>query len=263
MLKKLLKYDLLNVYKVLVVFYILAIIFAGFTRIFLNINNSTIFNIIGQICSGICISMIFNIIINNIMRVWVRFSKNLYGDESYLTHTLPVNKKTIYLSKFLTSIITMFTSVIMIILSVFIAYYSKENLEFVRNLLTSIANIYDSTVVNFLLVTFFVFFLELTVLLQAGYTGLILGNKMNNNKLLFSILFGFISYIVTQVFTLILIFIAGIFNQEIMNLFMTNEIANLEMLNVIMYLAIAIYLLCIIIYYFIDIKIFNKGVNVD
>ena len=61
MLKKLLKYDLQNVYKVLIVFYSLSLFFSILTRIFLSIENSFIMNIIGQICSGTTIAMIFNI----------------------------------------------------------------------------------------------------------------------------------------------------------------------------------------------------------
>ena len=70
MLKKLLKYDLQNVYKLLIVFYSLSLFFAILTRIFLSIENSFIMNIIGQICSGTTIAMIFNILINNLMRLW-------------------------------------------------------------------------------------------------------------------------------------------------------------------------------------------------
>ena len=81
MLNKLLKYDLQYNFKVVSVFYILSIFFAILTRIFLNIENSFIMNIIGKICSGVTISMIFNIIINNIMRLWARFRNNLYKDE--------------------------------------------------------------------------------------------------------------------------------------------------------------------------------------
>lgn len=130
MLRKLLKYDLENIYKILVVFYTLAIFFAILTRIFLNIENSFIMEIIGKICSGTTIAMIVNILINNLLRIWVRFRSNFYGDESYLTHTLPVKKETLYLSKFLTFIITLFTSFLVLGASLFIAYYSKENLEF-------------------------------------------------------------------------------------------------------------------------------------
>lgn len=89
MLKKLLKYDLKWSYKPLVIFYILAFIFACLGRIFSEIENSMIFNIIGQICKGALIAMLVNILINNLMRVWARFIKNIYKDESYLTHTLP------------------------------------------------------------------------------------------------------------------------------------------------------------------------------
>ena len=68
MLKNLLKYDLKKVYKNLIIFYSLSLFFGVLTRIFLNIDNSMVMLIIGKICSGITISMFFNIIINNLMR---------------------------------------------------------------------------------------------------------------------------------------------------------------------------------------------------
>ena len=126
MLKKLLKYDLESIFKFIVIFYSLSLFFGVLTRIFLNINGSFIMNIIGQISSGATISMMVSILINNLMRLWVRFKNNFYGDESYLTHTLPVEKKTLYLSKILTAIITLFTSILVITLTLFVAYYSKE-----------------------------------------------------------------------------------------------------------------------------------------
>ena len=107
MLRKLLKYDLKYMFKFLIIFYSLAIFFGTLTRIFLSIENSLIMNIIGQVCSGAAISMMFSILINNLMRFWVRFRSNFYGDESYLTHTLPISKSTLYLSKALTSIISL------------------------------------------------------------------------------------------------------------------------------------------------------------
>ena len=99
MLGKLLKYDLKWIYKVVGVFYILAIIFSVAGRLLKNIENSVIFSVISQITIGIAISMMASSLINCIMRLWARFIKNLYKDESYLTHTLPVKKKTIYTSK--------------------------------------------------------------------------------------------------------------------------------------------------------------------
>jgi len=72
--------------------------------------------------------------VNNLLRLWIRFKNTLYDDESYLTHTLPVDRKTIYLSKIVVSMITMFTSILVIVLTLFIAYYSKENMETLKNM---------------------------------------------------------------------------------------------------------------------------------
>lgn len=263
MLKKILKYDLQYIYKVLVVFYILSILFALFTRAFWLFTNSTIFNILGYVASGCTISFIFSILINNIMRAWARFVKNTYGDESYLTHTLPVSKQTLYLSKFLSSIITMFTSVLVILLTVFIAYYSKDNLEALRSSLNMLATVYDSSIIKILMVILFVFFLEMSMLIQTGYTGIILGHKSNNNKMVKSIIYGILIYLATQVLTLLIIFAAGIFNNDIMQLFISNQVVNISVVKFVMYLGLLIYIIYLIVYYIVDIKLFQKGVNVD
>lgn len=263
MLKKMLKYDLKDIFKGLIVFYSLSLFFAILTRMFFNIENSFIMNIIAQICSGVTISMMFNILINNLMRMWGRFKQNLYGDESYLTHTLPLDKKTIYLSKTLTSLITLFTSIGVIGLTLFVAYYSKENLEFLKNLLLPIADTYNSTILNVLLAFLFVFFLEIVNTLQSGFTGIILGHKINSSKTLYSILFGFGVYICLQVVVLLLTFIAALFNPDLMNLFITSDILNVGILKFVICLAIIIYALTFIVGYFINVKLFSEGVDVE
>ena len=263
MLKKLIKYDLRDSYKILVVFYMLSIFFATLTRIFLYVDNSLIFEVIGKICSGTTIAMFFNIIINNMMRLWVRFKTNFYSDESYLTHTLPVDKKTLYLSKTLTSIITLFTSALVICLSLFIAYYSKENILLVKNLLLPLATVYDSTIVMIIFEFILVCFLEIMNMLQSGYVGIVLGHMKNNNKTAFSILFGFVTYLLTQVFVILVVFLFALFNKDLMNLFYTVDALSIDVLKICIYLAIFVYSLNIFILYYVNIKLFNKGVNVD
>ena len=263
MLKKLLKYDLKYTFKVLIVFYILSLFFAVLTRILFNIDDSFIMSIIAKISSGTVIAMIVNCLINNIIRLWVRFKNNLYGDESYLTHTLPVDKKNIYLSKILTSIITLFTSMIVIAITLFIAYYSKENIELIKNLLLLVADIYDVSIILMIVVMLFIVFLEIFNLLQSGYIGMIIGHMMNNYKFGLSILFGFITYLVSQFFVLISLFICALFNKDIMNLFITNEIINVDMVKTIIYMSLFTYSVTAIINYLVNLNLFKKGVNVD
>ena len=264
MLGKLIKYDLENINKLLIIFYIITLIFAVLTRIFLSIENSFIFDIIGKICSGTTIALMINSIINNIIRLWVRFKSNLYGDESYLTHTLPVTKNQIYLSKFITSFITLFVSTLVIILTLFIAYYSKENLDFlIKGLLDPIAKIYDSSAIVIILLFIFICFLELFNILQAGYFGMICGHKMNSNKLLLSVAFGFIGYMVLQFILILILFVFAIFNKDIMNLFHTTGAVGIDMIKTVIWYGIIGYSVLIIIGFFVNIKLFNKGVNVD
>lgn len=263
MLKKLIKYDLKDVYKILVIFYGLSLFFAILTRAFLSIENSFIMEVIGKICSGVTISMMFNILINNLMKLWVRFKNNFYGDESYLTHTLPVDKKTLYLSKTLSSIITLFTSMLVIALSLFIAYYSKENIEIVKNLLLPLASIYDSTVVTIIVSFIFILFLEIMNMLEVGYVGVVIGHMKNNNRMLFSLLFSFIIYLCTQVFAIFCVFIVALFNKDLMNLFYTMDTLNIDTIKLCIYIAVFAYLLNVVILYFINLKLFKKGVNID
>ena len=263
MLGKLIKYDFKSNFKFLMIFYILALFFAVLTRIFLNIEDSFILNIVGKVCSGTTIAMIFNILINNLMRVWVRFKQNLYGDESYLTHTLPVERKDIYLSKILTSIILIFISMGVISLVMFVAYYSKDSLKFLKDLLLPVVEIFDSTMLLFVLAFIFILFLEVANLLQIGFTGIILGHRMNNNKTLFSVLFGFAGYSVIQIILLVVLFIISLFNKDMLNLFFTNEIINMEMVKFIVMLSIFMYSISIIGVYFINQKLLSKGINVD
>lgn len=108
MLGKLLKYDLKWVYKVVVVFYILAFIFSVIGRGLRLIENSLVFSVVTQIVFGIAISMMVSSLINCLMRLWARFIRNVYKDESYLTHTLPVEKKAIYASKVISAIFCSF-----------------------------------------------------------------------------------------------------------------------------------------------------------
>ena len=263
MLKKLLKYDLKYMFSVVVIFYGLSLVFALLTRIFLNIENSFIMYVIGQICNGCMISMIFNILINNLMRLWARFKQNFYGDESYLTHTLPIDKKTLYLSKMISTVITLFTSFLVIVLTIFIAYYSNDFVDMIKNILFPLTNAYNVNVVLIILAFAFIFFLEILNIVQVVYTGLILGHRKNNLKVWLSIVYGFVAMTISQLFVLLVLFIIALFNKDILNLIFTNELISMESTKIIIYMSIILYTIIVTVENIINIKLFKKGVDVD
>ena len=263
MLSKLLKYDLKWIYKVVGIFYILALFFSILSRLFMSIDNSTLFAVVTQITNGFAISMIISSLINCIMRLWVRFIRDIYKDESYLTHTLPVLKKTIYLSKIISSIISIFTTFIVALVCLYVCYYSKENLEVIKNMLEITASIYNTDIINLLLIIFLVLFLEIMFILMVGYIGIIIGHKSNKNKMKKTLITSFTLYILTQGLTLLIIFIIALFNNDIMNLINTSDAVDIKTIKSIMNISILIYVIYNLMYYFIGKWQFEKGVNVD
>lgn len=264
MLNKLLKYDLKYMIKAMTVFYILAIFFAILTRILFEVEQSVIIHLIGQISLGCMVSMIFNILINTMMRSWTRFRDSLYKDESYLTHTLPVTKNDLYNSKFIQTLIFFFIGFIVILLSLFITFYSKETWLVITNYIKTITIGLNMSTAFFIVIAIILIFLEVFNAIQCGFLGIILGHRRNNSKVGFSVLFGFIFYLLSQTLVLGLVFIYGIFNPSVMELFKT-AVINIDV-SAFKSLAIVSSILYIIIILTMSIickKLLNKGINIE
>jgi hypothetical protein len=109
-----------------------------------------------------------------------------------------------------------------------------------------------------------IIFLEVFNAIQCGFLGIILGHKMNNGKIGYSVLFGFITYLLAQSLILGLVFVYGIFDSTVMELFKTATI-NIDV-TAFKTLAIVSSLLYIIIIFIMNIlckKELSKGVNVE
>ncbi len=263
MLVKLLKYDLKYMIRNMIIFYILAIFFSILTRILFSLKQTIIVNIIGQITVGCMFSMIASTLINTLMRSWVRFNDSIYKDEAYLTHTLPVTKKNIYDSKFIETLIFFVIGFLVVILSLFIAYYTKDRWIMLKGLIDSITTGLNFNPTLFVVSAIAVIFLEIFNAIQCGFLGLILGHKKNNNKIAYSILFGFIAYIVSQSIVLFLVFVVGLFNPTIMDLFKSNILLDTNSFKLLVLLSIILYLIIIFIMNMLCKYIFNKGVNIE
>ena len=263
MLKKLLKYDFKDIYKFLSVFYILSIIFAILTRVLLGLKQTIIIGIISQISMGFMFSMLASSLINTLMRNWVRFKDTLYKDESYLTHTLPVTKSQIYESKFILSLTNLATTFIVIILSVLIAYSGKDNLSITTNYIDSVSRIFNTSAISFVILIILILFLEIYAGLQSGFLGIILGHKKSNNKVMHSVIFGFVTYIIIQLIVLFILFITALFNKDIMKMFTDNVLPPLSAIKSIVLLFSIIYVAIIIGTNITCVKKLNNGVNVE
>lgn len=264
MLIKLLKYDLKYMIKNMCVFYILAIFFAVITRLLALPEQTVMLGILGQISSGCTIAMIVNIAINSMMRSWVRFRESLYKDEAYLTHTLPVTKNDLYNSKFIQTLIFFFIGFVIVLLSLFIAYYTPDTWMIIKEYIKNITIGFNMSTVFFITMAIVIVFLELFNAIQCGFLGIILGHRRNSGKIGFSILFGFIAYLIAQTLVLGLVFVYGIFDPTVMDLFKTGTInIDVNAFKVLAIVASAIYLIIIFIMSIMCKKLLKKGVNIE
>lgn len=261
MLKKLLKYDLKNLYKFLTVFYILAIFFSLTTKVLSIINQTTIVTILKSISTGIMFAMIANILINNLMRIWVRFKETVYGDESYLTHTLPVEKKTLYNEKFLLSLITLTTSFIVILITLVISFYTRDTFIKLKEMINTILINTNINNIEFIIVIIGILFLEIFNVIQTGTLGIIIGHKKNNHQIILSVAFSFIIDMIEQSFMLIVLIIFGLFNSNIMKIF-TTDTFNPIIIRPLLYISVILYLVIILVVRLISQKELEKGVNI-
>jgi hypothetical protein len=90
--------------------------------------------------------------------------------------------------------------------------------------------------------------MEIVFILLVGYTGIILGHKRNKNKMMHTLIGSFIMYLGTQGITLLIIYIFGLFNKNVINVINTTDIVNINSIKTIMYLGIIIYMIYDIVY---------------
>ena len=244
-------------------FYILAIFFAITTRLLFSLEQTFIINIIGQISVGCMFSIMANILINVLMRSWIRFRDSIYKDEGYLTNTLPVTKNDIYNSKFIQTLIFFVFSFIVVLIGLFIAYYTEDRWTLLTSYVNNMTMGLDFNTTLFIISLIAIIFLEIFNAIQCGFFGIIMGYKKNSNKVGYSVLFGFIAYLLSQSIVLLLIFVVGLFNSSIMSLFQNNILLDTSALKLLVVLAIVLYLLIIGVMNLICKKQFNKGIDIE
>lgn len=264
MLTKLLKYDLKWIYKVVAVFYCLAFFFSFLSFFLAKVEGSALFSILYGISNGFAIAMVANCVINCIMRSWVRFRNNIYKDEAYLTHTLPVSRSNIYLSKVLSAILCMFTSVAVSALCLILCYCNNETIfDYLKVMSDSLSASLDLSAFVLLGVFLIEIFFQLVFILLLGYNGIILGHRSNKNKMLNSIIIGFAMYMVFNMISVVAVFAAGLFSDQIMNLIKTSDAIDASLLKTLLLCAAALYAVYNIVCYAMGSRLLKKGVDIE
>ena len=263
MLNKLFKYDFKWITKVLYIYYIIIAFVSIALKIvehFVNTDPSLLLVIVDKTLVSLLIGAIASIMINTIMRIWVRFIRNFYKDESYLTHTLPVTKSELFNSKVLAGICSLLLSALVIVVCLAFIYLDKDSIENIKVMLDSLVAVYNLPfAICFVVGVILIVALEIIYMMMCGVLGITVGHKFNNYKMLKSILIGLGSYGCLSVVSLIIVFIVSKF----IDTSVVNGFPSMQYIGFMGITSLVIYTIYNIIYYLIAKKVFNKGVNVE
>ena len=68
----------------------------------------------------------------------------------------------------------------------------------------------------------------------------------------------------SQTLVLFMLFLTAVFNPDLMNLFITNQpVISMNAIKILIFLSMIGYTLLLLLVYFINVKLFKQGVNVD
>lgn len=285
MLAKLIKYDLKFIYKTLIIFIGLLVISA----ILLNVTSydveytyengmqvsgiiypPVILQILHTIFFNCVIAFSISLILNSLMRIWYRFKNNFYHDEAYLTHTLPIPRNTLWLAKFLSTIIVLFSVIL-----TFAATFALLSLTSGGNRLLSglgLNSLFSSTENGQVLYTLLILvaFAELLFIALCGMSAVILSHRSSKPSGLRTVLFGFALYLISCLLLLGVIYLWSLFDHDISYLYsstlgsatatsiFTSSFIIKILLGVTIYYTAAISAL-----YLLDQKLLKKGINLD
>ncbi len=261
MIKTLIKYDLKKMTNLLIYLYPIAIFFALLTRLIGLGKNIQFIFIISQVFGGITYSLVGSILVNTFVQILVAFNRSFYKDESYLTHTLPVEKERLLISKYLSALIVIISSVLVSFASLFLVLYTKEFAKSLKILIDQLVLGLNMSSFGFICLMFLVIFSQICFLMSSAFTAIVKAYTYENRRVLKGLCWFALFYFSGGVIILLTAVILFSFMGEISALFA--EVLSSTAFLTIFIVVLSIYFILAIFYYFVCKKLLKNGVNVD
>jgi len=273
MVKKLFKHEILAYLRMLTPVYIILCGIAIMSRILQVFENtSSIYDIIFGSSVAIYVLGIVASIILTVVFMVVRFYKNMFSSEGYLTHTLPVTANQHIFVKLMTAILFQFITIITVLISVAIIT-SGELLSEIIKAFVYIYNIFIESLSAHIIahIIFYIieFALMLTVALIAEtllfYAVISVGQLSRKNRVVASIGVYFAYYIITQIIgTVFVVVISKLAETEIVaKIIVFIENNPIKTVHIALIGITLFYALIAAAYYFVTSFIVRKKLNLE
>lgn len=263
MLKKVIKYDFKAMLKELLPLYLIITILSIVYRVFDVIGTHV------KIIQYITTTMLFLFVITCIgifIYTFIvsikRFYNNLLKEEGYLTHTLPVEKWKLIISKLIVSLLFFLFTTMVVTIAILVAFYQKGMIDMIINFIQPISESLTVSIPTIL--AGIILFLSVGYMnsLMMVYFGLTLGFAQNTGKLGYSVLFTIVAYMISQILTSILLVLLIVINPDIFN-YLNTAVPPTNFLYQILGVSLIGSLSVFIIYYVVINIVMNKKLNLE
>ncbi len=260
MLGKVLKYDFKAVIKYLGPLYLVFIGFAIIIRFLSLFDVKGIIQIINALLIvGFVLLVAFSFVLTGIFCVKY-YLENLFKDEGYLTHTLPVKKGTLLLSKVLTDLIFVLITFAIVVISVIVAFYQGGMF---KELPAFLGQTFDGIKVYqfFLFIGFYGIIAYLTTILMV-YAAIAIGFSKSTNKVFHSVKWALVFYFAMEFLYLGMLILLVVIRPAFVvhlesNMFMLTDLLNFLMIFMIFTACLGG------IFYFTSYKFIEKKLNLE
>lgn len=256
MLKKLLKYDFKVSTKQILPIFLISLVLSFVNRIISYIaDNISVLEIPSTLIKGFTIMVIIGLPIVTFAILIMRFYNNLIKDEGYLTHTLPVKKSSIVLSKLIVSCVLMLLAIMVSVGTIFIGFEIKiELIKDIIDLLKEVDLLFMILISISLIGSLIMYFLVI-------YASIALGQK-HNNKIIYSVIYGVVLYNINQILSTVFMLVPRLFSKNYFEIFDDNTASMAQVNGLLMY-ALGISIIFIIGYFVLTTKTLEKKLNLD
>ena len=258
---KLLKKDLKKDLSWMWILFVSTIAVAGISRVCSELgDNILFFKILSIFFDSVFYSLLVNIILQPFLRSFLNFSKSFYGDESYLTHTLPVTKNQLFNSKFLTAVIEIVLGFLTLVASLLTRYASLTMFKTIKLLLSTM--IIGNFSVYLVLVLFVILVIvEFLMFISIIFFSIVVAYRSKEKRVLrtffLTAICSFIALTILAVVMIAVLLICGVDINTNMLMLQNKVFISIVLTGIIIYSAV------IILFYFLAKREFKKGVNVD
>lgn len=281
MLTKLIKYDLKFILKSVSIYIIILLICAMLFNLtsydyptcqiiddvtVCEDNASIILQIAHTIFWNAIFAIIIGLILNAIIRTWARFKINFFHDEAYLTHTLPIKRKTLWAAKFISAIIIVAIVILAIAASLAILQLTESG----KMLTYSFGIGAPMLTPLFYCIYIFTVITQLLYMAICGFTGIIIGNRMNARNNLRALLWGIGIYLIGVFIMLGCFLVWSAFDGSIHAMLFSGassqtvlELTGVGFMEKTLTGVSIIYTIMIATLYFTDQHLLGRGINID